>query len=131
MTEAYYTWSSVETRADDGRLLNSDVKTIGNIRACFAATNDRSLLNAYSEGVIAGVSFKGLGNCQQAAADFPEAGITPRRCFQALSGLPANYVGGVIVNNSIGSQNANGVASDPPGYLQSGLATIRLWKRRS
>jgi hypothetical protein len=33
ITEAYYTWSSVETRAADGRLSNSAVKTIGNIRA--------------------------------------------------------------------------------------------------
>jgi len=131
ITEAYYTWSSVETSATDGRLSNSAVKTIGNIRACFGTTPDPSVLNAYSEGTIAGVPFKGVGRCEQEAPGFPESGITTRRCFQTLSGLPANYVGGVILNNSITSQNANGDVSSPPGYLQSGLATIRLWKKRS
>jgi hypothetical protein len=130
ITEAHYTWSSVETKASDGRLLNSSVKIIGNIRACFGTTPDPSVLNAYSEGTIAGVPFKGIGRCDQEAPGFPEAGITTRRCFQILSGLPANYVGGVILNNSITSQNANGDLSSPRGYLQSGLATIRLWKRR-
>ena len=131
ITEAYYTWSSVETRVDDGRLSNSAERTIGNIRACFGTTSDPSMLSAYSEGTIAGVPFKGVGSCQQEASGVPEAGITTRRCFQALSGLPANYVGGVILNNSITSQNANGDVSSPPGYLQSGLATTRLWKNRS
>ena len=89
-----------------------------------------SLLNAYSEGIIAGVPFKGIGSCQT-QADFPEKGISPARCFQALSGLPNNYVGGVILNNGIASQNNIGSTSSPPGYLQSGLATFRLWKKRT
>jgi hypothetical protein len=124
--EAYGTWSSVETRPEDGRLSNPAVKTIGEIRACFGSGGTRE---AYSEGTIAGVSFKGIGSCQ-IQVNFPETGISQGWCFQALSGLPNEYVGGVILNNGIVSQNENGEVSSPPGYLQSGIATFRLWKKR-
>ena len=129
--EAYGTWSSVETRPEDGRVSNPAVKTIGDIRACFGSrgTRDPSSLDAYSEGTIAGVPFKGIGSCQ-IQANFPETGISQGRCFQALSGLPNEYVGGVILNNGITSQKENGDVSSPPGYLQSGIATFRLWKKR-
>jgi len=129
--EAYGTWSSVETRPEDGRVSNPAVKTIGDIRACFGSrgTRDPSSLDAYSEGTIAGVPFKGIGSCR-IRANFPEAGISQGWCFQALSGLPSEYVGGMILNNGIASQNQNGDVSSPPGYLQSGIATFRLWKKR-
>jgi hypothetical protein len=129
--EAYFTWSSVETRPD-GRLSNPAVKTIGHIRACFGRGEnpDSTLVNAYSEGTIAGVPYKGIGTCQDEVIE-PETGITQSRCFQELSGLPNNYVGGLILNSGIISQNQNGAVSSPPGYLQSGIATIRLWKKRS
>jgi hypothetical protein len=125
--EAYGTWSSVETRPEDGRLSNPAVKTIGDIRACFGSGGTRE---AYSEGTIAGVPFKGIGSCQ-IQANFPETGISQGWCFQTLSGLPSEYVGGMILNNGIASQNENGEVSSPPGYLQSGIATFRLWKKRA
>jgi hypothetical protein len=87
-------------------------------------------LNVYVEGTIAGIPFKGMGNCQE-QADFPEKGINQARCFAALSGLPNNYVGGALLNNGIVSQSNIGSTSSPPGYLQSGLATFRLWKKRT
>jgi hypothetical protein len=129
--EAYGTWSSVETRLEDGRVSNPAVKTIGDIKACFGSrgTRDPSSLDAYSEGTIAGVQFKGVGSCR-IRANFPETGISQGWCFQALSGLPSEYVGGMILNNGIASQNENGDVSSPPGYLQSGIATFRLWKKR-
>jgi hypothetical protein len=127
--EAYFTWSSVQTSAD-GRLSNPAVETIGDIRGCFGLTPDPTFVNASTEGTIAGIPFKGIGSCQ-AHADFPEKGITEVRCFQALSGLPDNYVGGALLNNAIGSQSPIGSTSSPPGYLQSGLATFRLWKKRT
>jgi hypothetical protein len=128
--EAYFTWSSVETSANDGRLSNPAVNTIGDIRGCFGSTPDPTFSNAYVEGTIAGIPFKGMGNCQ-AQADFPEKGIDHVRCFTALTGLPNNYVGGALLNNAIGSQSNIGSTSSPPGYLQSGLATFRLWKKRT
>jgi hypothetical protein len=132
--EGYFTWSSVETRPEDGRVSNPAAKTIGDIRGCFGAreAQDSSSVityNAYTEGTIAGIPFKGIGSCQN-QANFPETGISHIRCFQVLSRLPSEYVGGVLLNNAIMSQNETGDVSSPPGYLQSGIATIRLWKKR-
>jgi hypothetical protein len=53
-----------------------------------------------------------------------------QRCFMELSGLPAPYVGGQLTTNTVGSRNALGDRTDPPGYTQPSIATIRLWKRR-
>jgi hypothetical protein len=128
--ETYFTWSSVQTDVSDGRLSNPAVNTIGDIRGCFGSTPDPSFLNVYVEGTIAAIPFKGLGNCQSRSG-FPEKGVDQAWCFTILSGLPNNYVGGVLLNNEITSRNNIGDTSSPPGYLQSGLATFRLWKRRT
>jgi hypothetical protein len=126
-------WSSVETRPEDGRVSNPAVKRIGDVKTCAVPreTQDSSFLvtRLYTEGTIAGVPFKGIGNCQ-IRANLPENGISQLRCFQALSGLPNEYTGGVLLNNAIMSQNEKGDVSSPPGYLQSGIATFRLWKKR-
>ena len=87
------------------------------------------MIRLYTEGSIAGLRFKGLGSCQ-IEANLPENGISRLRCFQALSGLPDEYVGGALLNTAIISQNETGAVSSPPGYLQSGIATFRLWKKR-
>jgi hypothetical protein len=128
--ESYFTWSSVQTSANDGRLSNPVVNTIGYIRGCFGSTADPTFLNVYVEGTIAAIPFKGIGNCQSQPG-FPEKGVDHAWCFTVLSGLPSNYVGGVLLNNGITSQNNIGDTSSPPGYLQSGLATFRLWKKRN
>jgi len=60
----------------------------------------------------------------------PDAGVSVQRCFMELSGLPPAYVGGKLTTNTIGSRNALGDRTDPPGYTQPSIATIRLWKRR-
>ena len=128
--EAYFTWSSVETRPEDGHLSNPAAKTIGDIKGCLeSSATQESSYGAYTEGTIAGVPFKGIGTCQR-QANYPEIGISHVRCFQALSGLPSEYVGGVMLNNGIVSQNESGDVSSPPGYLQSGIATFRLWRKR-
>jgi hypothetical protein len=133
MRESYLTFSSVETRPEDGRLSNPAVKTIGHVKTCGGTLEpqDSSLLvtRLYTEGTIAGVPFKGIGSCQ-IQANLPENGISQLRCFQALSGLPSEYAGGVLLNSAIISQTETGAVSSPPGYLQSGIATFRLWKKR-
>ena len=80
-TEGYFTWSSVETRPEDGRLSNPSVKTIGEIRGCFGS-RDTQPISAYTEGTIAGVPFKGVGSCEH-QANLPETGISQVRCFQS------------------------------------------------
>jgi hypothetical protein len=47
-----------------------------------------------------------------------------------LRGLLAPYVGGVLTTNTITSKAGFGGETDPPGYTQASIATIRLWKAR-
>jgi hypothetical protein len=129
-SEDHYTFRSISIRASDGKMTNSDVRTIGRLSACFGSTNNPTLNNFYAEGSLGAVTFTGKGECLANQADYPEAGITSTRCFLHLSGLPPGFVGGELTTNSIRSRNVLGGVSDPPGYTQPSIATIRLWKRR-
>ena len=63
-------------------------------------------------------------------SDFPEPGIRVVHCFMNLSGFADPCVGGLLTSNTILSRKVLGAESDPPGYVQPSIATIRLWKRR-
>jgi hypothetical protein len=110
-------------------MVDTNVNTIGWLRACFGSTSDGTL-NFYAEGVLGEVSFTGTGDCRAFKQDFPEPGITGYRCFLELYDLPSGYVGGQLTTNSVVSRNAIGEKSDPPGYTQPSIATVRLWKGR-
>jgi hypothetical protein len=127
--EDHYTFRSTATRPDDGVMIDADVNTIGRLHACFGSTPDTTL-NFYAEGALGDVSFTGAGDCRAFTQDFPESGITVYRCFLELRNLPNGYVGGVLTTNSVVSRTAIGDTSDPPGYTQPSIATVRLWKRR-
>jgi len=47
-----------------------------------------------------------------------------------LGQLPDPYLGGLLMANTINSRAPLGGVSDPPGYTQPSIATVRLWKRR-
>ena len=129
-SEDGYTFRSISIRASDGQMINNDLQTIGRLRACFGSTTDAKLQNFYAEGSLGDVTFKGRGECLASKGDYPEPGITNVRCFLDLNGLPPLYVGGELTTNSVRSRNVLGGVSDPPGYTQPSIATIRLWKRR-
>jgi hypothetical protein len=128
--EDRFTFRSTTTRASDGLMVNTDVRVIGRIHACFGSTDDPALSHFYAEGTLGSVKFTGRGDCTYGKADYPEAGITGVRCYLALSDLPAQYIGGVLTTNTVLSRSVLGGTSDPPGYTQPSIATIRLWKRR-
>jgi hypothetical protein len=88
-----------------------------------------SSFNFYAEGVLGQISFSGRGECVT-EPDYPEAGLTFQRCFLQLGELPDPYVGGQLTTNTINSRAPLGGVSDPPGYTQQSVATVRLWKRR-
>ena len=121
---------SIETRPSDGRIVRTDVQTIGDMHVCFGLTVDSATLNFRAEGTLAEVPFIGNGQCFSVRANFPEKGVTVMRCFLDLRGLPGAYVGGHLTSNTILSRVAVGEASDPPGYIQPSIVTIRLWRRR-
>jgi len=127
--EDSYTFHATESRMSDGKMTNPHGNRIGQMRACFGATPNPLKINFYAEGDLAAVSFIGKGECEL-KADFPEAGITVGRCFLDLTNLPRGYTGGLLTSNTILSRKAFGEASDPPGYVQASIATVRLWKQR-
>ena len=129
-SEDHYTFRSISIQTSNGQMINNDVRTIGRLRACFGSTADPKLLNFYAEGALADVTFKGQGECLANKSDYPEPGIISTRCFLHLSGLPPQYVGSELTTNSVRSRNPLGGVSDPPGYTQPSIATIRLWKHR-
>jgi hypothetical protein len=128
--EDQYSFRATATRASDGKITNANGQEVGRLRACLGSTPDPLVVNFYAQGTLGGVSFTGRGECRVTRQDFPEPGITPSRCFLALTDLPAGYVGGQLTTNTVLSRQAIGEASDPPGYVQPSIATVRLWKRR-
>lgn len=130
-SEDHYTFRSISVRTSDGQVIDNNVQAIGRLHACFGSANDPKLQNFYAEGSLGNVAFTGRGECLANQVDYPEAGITGVRCFLHLSGLPQEYAGGELTTNSVRSRNALGGISDPPGYTQPSIATIRLWRRRT
>ena len=130
ISEDQYTFRSTATRGSDGLMTDANVQTIGRLHACFGSTSDPALRSFYAEGVLATVTFTGRGECRTAKEDYPEPGMRVVRCFLELRDLPSGYVGGQLTTNTMGSRNELGDETDPPGYIQPSIATIRLWKRR-
>jgi hypothetical protein len=114
----------------DGKLVEPRHKRSAELRACFGATAEPARQNFYAEIKLGGMTFRGDGECLALKIDFPEAGLFPVRCQLVLSGLPAPYVGGLLTTNTLTSRAAFGGDTDPPGYTQASIATIRLWKSK-
>jgi hypothetical protein len=129
-SEDHYTFRSISIQTASGRIVDNNVKTVGRLRACFGSTADPKLQNFYAEGALGETTFTGRGECLVYKEDYPEPGIVSLRCFLHFSGLPSPYVAGELTTNSIRSRNVLGGISDPPGYTQPSIATIRLWRKR-
>jgi len=129
-TEDRYSFWSVEVRGSDARVTDAKVQQVGDLRACFGSLGDGASF-FYAEGSFGELTFTGRGDCRGSPGLSPEPGISLTRCYMDLSALPAEYVGGRLTTNTIGSRNGIGDVTDPPGYTQPSIATIRLWRRRS
>ena len=130
--EDRYTFRAVATQTSDGSVTDADAGVIGALHACFGPpVEDPASLNFFSEGNLGDVTFTGRGNCLSTRTDYPEPGINGFRCYLDLTDLPAEYAGGTLTTNTIGSRNVAGGVTDPPGYVQASIATVRLWRRRA
>jgi hypothetical protein len=125
-----YSFKAVMTRVPDGKLVDARIYDAGWLQACFDGIPGVPDTNFYAEGVMAGISATGKGKCTAVATDFPEPGITSLRCFLVLSNLPPPDIAGLLTTNSVRSREPLGDQSDPPGYIQPSIATIRLWRKR-
>jgi hypothetical protein len=121
---------AVATAAQDGAVVSTTGNKVASLHACFGKTLDPKVINFYGEGKIADISFKGNGKCTTLRTDFPEAGIRVLTCFLDLGELRDPYVGGMLTTNSVLALNTTGETSNPPGYVQPSIATVRLWKHR-
>jgi hypothetical protein len=126
--ERFFSFWSV--RSDDGKVVDAKVARVAELHACFGPTDERARQKFYAEVQLGATSFRGQGECLALAIDFPEKGLFPVRCQLVLSGLPAPYVGGLLTTNTLTSKAPFGTDSDPPGYTQASIATIRLWQSR-
>ena len=127
--EDRYTFRSVETQPD-GLVRNANVGVVGRLHACFAVPSDSGPIAFYANGSLGEVTFTGRGECRTARGDFPEPGLVVQRCFLMLEGLSHGFIGGHLTANTVNSRQPVGGTTDPAGYTQSSIATVRLWRRR-
>ena len=128
--EDLFNLHATTTRTSDGRMTEALGDRIGQLRVCVGRTSNPLRLNFYAEGDLGAVAFTGKGDCEAPKLDFPEPGITVYRCFLDLTDLPRGYTGGLLTTNTVASRQLIGATSDPAGYVQSSIATVRLWKQR-
>ena len=127
--EDTYHFFSITTRGSDGHVTEGKVSQNGELRACFGRTSTPGTFGFFAEGKLAGVTFKGIGDCILMKSIAPQEGISPFRCYLELSELPPPYVGGLLTTNTVNSRNMIGEISDPAGYTTSSIATVRLWRK--
>lgn len=128
--ERFYSFWSLRQQPETGKVVQTKDTRVAELRGCFGATGEPPRQNFYAEIKLGALSIRGNGECLAIKVDFPEAGLFPVRCQLVLSGLPAPYVGGLLTTNTVTSRAAFGGDTDPPGYTQAAIATIRLWKSR-
>ena len=128
--EDRYDFRVVITKASDGKVIDSTTTTVGGLHACFGPSSNPLISNFFAEGTLENIPFIGKGECRQSRRDFPEPGLTLYRCYLDIEGLPSGYVGGMLTTNTVTSRQSIGEVSDPPGYTQPSIATVRLWKSR-
>lgn len=116
--------------AANGAVTNAAGRTVGHLRACFGATSDSLVTWFHAQGDVVGIQFTGHGDCRTTGRQVPGPGITPRSCYLDLTALPDSLGGGQLTTNSVNSRAVSGLVSDPPGYAQPSIATVRLWRKR-
>lgn len=128
--ERFFSFWSVRSRAEDGRVVDAKQARVAELHGCFGPTEDRARQRFHAEIQLGKISFRGSGECLALGIDVPEPGLFPVRCQLVLGDLPAPYVGGLLTTNTVTSKASFGGDTDPSGYTQASIATIRLWKAR-
>jgi hypothetical protein len=128
--ERFFSFWSVRSRPEDGRVVDAKQARVADLRACFGPTAEPARQNFYAEVRLGAIAFRGRGECLALGIDFPETGLFPVRCQLVLSGLPAPFVGGLLTTNTMTTRAAFGGDTEPAGYTQASIATIRLWRAR-
>jgi len=128
--ERSFSFWSIRSTPEDGRVVDAKVARVAELRGCFGPTTEPARQNFYADIRLGAITFHGTGECLALALNVPETGLFPVRCQLVLSGAPPPYVGGLLTTNTMTSQAPFGPDSNPPGYTQASIATIRLWKHQ-
>ncbi len=126
--ERLFSFWSLQSEPGSGRVVDASARRVAELRGCFGSTSERTRQNFFAEARLGAVSFKGSGECFALLVDTPEPGLHGVRCHLVLRDLPAPYVAGLLTTNTLTSRTPFGSDTDPPGYTQASIATIRLWR---
>jgi sugar lactone lactonase YvrE len=129
--ERFFSFWSVSSSPEIGKVIDAKQARVAELRACFGPTDERARQSFYAEVQLGAISFRGDGECLALLTDFPEGGLFPVRCHLVLSSVPVPFVGGLLTTNTLTSNAAFGGNTEPPGYTQASIATIRLWRATS
>ena len=127
--ERFFSFWSVQSRAEDGRVIEAQAGRVAELRGCFGPTAEPARQNFYAEIRLGPLLVQGRGECLALALDFPEQGLFAVRC-QLVLREAGPYVGGLLTTNTLTSKAPFGAVTEPPGYAQASIATIRLWKAK-
>lgn len=125
--ERFFSFWSVQSRPADGKVTDAQAARVAELHGCFGPTTEPARQNFYAEIRLGSLQVQGRGECLALALDFPERGMFPVRC-QLVLGKAGPYAGGLLTTNTLTSKAPFGGVTDPPGYAQASIATIRLWK---
>ena len=114
-----------------GRMTDTMGTRAGKGQACLDSVTHAAVANFYIELQLADSTLSGRGDCRRGKINFPELGLTAYRCYVELSDPSGHYTGGLLTTSTMTSRKVLGAQSDPPGYAQPSIATIRLWKKRA
>ena len=126
--ERLFSFWSIVARTEDGKAIDAKHTRVAQLRACFGPTQDRTRQNFYAEIQLGAIAFRGRGECVALMIDFPQPGLFPVHCHLILSDLPPPFIGGLLTTNTMTSGARFGGESQPSGYTQASIATLRLWK---
>jgi hypothetical protein len=128
--ERAFSFWSVATTAANGQVTDTKASRVATLRGCFGPTSEPARQRFYAEVKLPAISFHGKGECNAVRVNFPEPQLFPVHCWLLLDELPAGYVGGLLTTNTLTSKAPYGGETDPLGYTQASIATIRLWRSR-
>jgi len=116
--------------SNHGIVKNDRRRRTGDLHVCLGPTAEPTVLNFWTDGTLTGVAFHAIGTCTEKLTNYPEVGLRTFNCYQDLTNLSGGYIGGTLTTNTISSLQLFGEESNPPGYTQASIATVRLWKPR-
>lgn len=61
--ERFFSFWSVRSRPEDGRVIDAGLARVADLRACFGPTNEPARQNFYAEIRLGAISFRGNGEC--------------------------------------------------------------------